>query len=72
MNLPLLTTSNKFNDYCVLLQSLLNVRHWACGSCDGFFGPKTEGAVNKAREFFGMERNGKCDKPLWAKLLEMR
>lgn len=72
MNLPLLTTSNKFNDYCVLLQSLLNVRHWACGSCDGFFGPKTEGAVNKAREFFGMERNGKCDKSLWAKLLETR
>ena len=71
MKLPLLTVSNRFDDYCVLLQALLNVHHWACGGCDGFFGPKTEGAVNKAREFYGMDRTGKCDKDLWAHLLKV-
>lgn len=65
-----LTRSNAYSDNVVVLQALLNAHHWACGSADGFYGPKTEAAVNKARQFYGMEATGKCDSALWGKLLE--
>lgn len=65
-----LTKSNAYSDNVVVLQALLNAHHWACGSVDGFYGPKTEAAVNKARQFYGMEATGKCDSALWGKLLE--
>ena len=66
-----LTRSNAYSDNVVVLQALLNAHHWACGSADGFYGPKTEAAVNKARQFYGMEATGKCDAALWGKLLKV-
>lgn len=66
---PLLSYSNKYSSDCVVLQAILNKRKWPCGEVDGFFGPKTEAAVNRARSYFGMDQNGKCDRPLWMKLL---
>lgn len=65
----LLTRSNKYSSDCVILQGLLNRRKWSCGEVDGFFGPKTEAATNKARVWFGLEPNGKCDIELWKKLV---
>ena len=67
---PTLNKSNAYNDSVVVLQSLLNVRHFPCGSADGFYGVKTEAAVNKARQFYGFTANGRCDKDLWDKLLK--
>ena len=59
------------NDYfaavCVL-QGLLNCRNWDSGKVDGYFGPKTEAAVNKARRFYGMDATSTCDAELWEKL----
>lgn len=69
LHLTTLSYSNSYNTSVVLLQAILNLRHWPCGTVDGFFGPKTQSAVNRAREYFGMEQNGKCDMKLWAKLL---
>lgn len=66
---PFLSYSNKYSSDCVILQAILNKRKWPCGEVDGFFGPKTEAAVNRARSYFGMDQNGKCDRPLWMKLL---
>ena len=67
---PTLNKSNAYSDSVVVLQSLLNVRHFPCGSADGFFGVKTEAAVNKAKQFYGFTANGRCDKDLWDKLLK--
>ena len=68
-NPPLLR--NAPNDYyaavCVL-QGLLNCRNWDSGKVDGYFGPKTEAAVNRARRYFGMDATSTCDKELWEKL----
>lgn len=68
---PTLTQSNAYNSSCVVLQALLNVYSFACGSADGFYGAKTAAAVNKARSFYGLESNNKCDLPLWKKLMEI-
>lgn len=72
--LPLLTMSNAYNSYCVLLQALLNARHFACGSADGFFGAKTQAAVHRFQEWaFPDDKSqwdGICGKKTWAKLLE--
>ena len=70
LTLPLLTPSNAYSSYCVLLQAVLNCRHFACGSADGFYGAKTQAAVTKAQRYFGIEVDGKCGKETWAKLLE--
>lgn len=59
----------KYNKNTVVLQSLLNARGFNCGNVDGYFGPKTEVAVNHARRYYGMERTGECDYQLWIKLL---
>ena len=71
LELPLLKMSNKYMPYCVLLQALLNCREFACGSADGFYGPKTQAAVNKAQQFYGLEVDGICGPETWAKLLEV-
>lgn len=68
---PTLNKSNAYSDNVVVLQSLLNVRHFPCGSADGFFGVKTEAAVNKARQYYGFTANGRCDRDLWDKLLKV-
>lgn len=52
---------------CVL-QGLLNCRNWNSGKVDGYFGVKTQAAVNRAKSYFGLEADGICDKELWEKL----
>lgn len=69
---PVLHTSNAYSTDCVVLQALLNVHHWACGSCDGFYGPKTTAAVNKAKAYYGMKQDGTCDSELWDYLLRRK
>lgn len=66
---PTLNESNAYSSSCVVLQGLLNVRHFPCGEVDGFFGDKTKKAVIAAKEFYGLKVNGVCDKYLWIKLL---
>lgn len=63
--------SNAYSDLVVLLQSLLNNRHFPCGSCDGFFGPKTQAAVNSAQRHFGLPVDGICGQQTWKKLMEV-
>lgn len=53
----------------IFLQADLNLRGFDCGAADGIFGAKTQAAVNRARQFFGMEATGECDDELWTKLL---
>lgn len=53
-----------------LMQSALNVRNFDSGKADGYFGPKTQAAVNRAKSFYKLEVDGICDKALWDKLLE--
>lgn len=59
----------KYNKSVVVLQSLLNVRGFPCGNVDGYFGAKTEVAVNHAKRYYDLPRNGECDYALWVKLL---
>ena len=51
-----------------LLQCHLNVRNFNSGKADGYFGPITQAAVNRAKTYYGLEADGICDKPLWGKL----
>jgi len=64
-----LKRSSKYSIHNVVMQALLTARGFNCGSVDGYFGPLTEVAVNHARRYYGMERNGECDYALWVKLL---
>lgn len=64
-----LEKSNKYSVDNVIMQGLLTARGFNCGQIDGYFGTLTEIGVNHARRYYGMERNGKCDYPLWIKLL---
>lgn len=54
---------------CVL-QGLLNCHNWDSGRVDGYFGPKTQAAVNKARSFYNLPANECCDKALWDALMK--
>lgn len=65
-----LQQSNAYSSDCVVLQALLNAHHFACGSADGFFGAKTQAAVNRAQQYYGLTVDGICGKKTWAKLLE--
>lgn len=56
-----------FDAACVL-QGILRCRNWDCGKVDGYFGAKTQAAVNRARRFFGMDADGICDAELWKRL----
>lgn len=51
-----------------VLQGLLNCHNFDSGKIDGYFGPKTEIAVNKARRFYGLAATSTCDIELWKKL----
>ncbi len=64
--------SNAYSDIVVLLQSLLNNRHFPCGSCDGFFGAKTQAAVNSAQRHFGLPVDGICGQQTWSKLIDVK
>lgn len=65
-----LTMSNAYKADCVVLQALLNAHHFPCGSADGFFGAKTQAAVYKAQEYYGITKDGVCGNQTWSKLLE--
>ena len=68
-NPPLLKYApDDYFDAVCTLQSSLNCRNWNSGKVDGYFGPKTEVAVNKAKRFYGLDANGICDSELWTKL----
>ena len=69
-NPRLLTPSNAYSSDCVVLQALLNAHHFACGSADGFFGAKTQAAVNRAQQYYGLTVDGRCGPQTWGKLLE--
>ena len=58
-----------YSAVCVL-QGLLNCHNWDSGRVDGYFGVKTQSAVNRAKTYFGLEADGICDKALWDKLME--
>ena len=51
-----------------LLQASLNVHNFDSGKADGYFGPKTVAAVNRAKRYYVLECDGKCDAALWEKL----
>lgn len=66
-----LFTSNAYKDDCVVLQALLNAHKFPCGSADGFYGPKTQAAVNAAQKYYGLPVDGTCGPQTWAKLLKV-
>ncbi len=51
-----------------VMQGLLNCHNFDSGKIDGYFGPKTEVAVNKACRFYGLPATSTCTKELWEKL----
>lgn len=53
---------------CETLQSLLNSHNFDSGKADGYFGSKTQAAVNRAKKFYGLPVDGICDEALWKKL----
>lgn len=57
-----------YYEACKLMQTALNVRNFDSGKADGYFGPKTQVAVNRARAFYGLVSNNVCDADLWGKL----
>lgn len=57
-----------YYEACTLLQAALNVRNFKSGKADGYFGAKTQAAVNRAKACYGLESDGICDKELWDKL----
>ena len=67
---PVLRQSNQFKPDVVVLQSLLNVKNFPCGTADGEFGPKTAAAVARAQHYYGLEADCICGPKTWAKLLE--
>lgn len=58
---------NYFAAVCVL-QGLLNCHNFDSGKIDGYYGPKTVAAVNKACRFYGLDATGDCRKDLWKAL----
>ena len=69
---PFLSRTVTKSKDCFVLQALLVVRGFDCGSAgvDGYFGKDTQAAVNAARKFYGMDEDGTCDSELWSRLLK--
>lgn len=67
----LLRMSNSYSGDCVVLQAILNARHFACGSADGFYGAKTQAAVNRFQAWAKLDVDGICGPKTWSKLLEV-
>ena len=63
-----LSMSNAYKADCVVLQALLNAHHFPCGSADGFYGAKTQAAVNAAQKYFKLTVDGICGPMTWQKL----
>ena len=69
---PTLGLSSAYSGSCVVLQALLNVRHFPCGEADGFFGAKTQAAVTAAQQYYKLKVDGVVGKETWAKLLNIK
>ena len=66
---PLLKVDpDHYFEACKAAQALLNCHNFDSGKADGYFGPKTEAAVNKARRFYGGTATSMIDDWLWKKL----
>lgn len=59
---------DNYFEACKAAQALLNCHNFDSGKADGYFGPKTEAAVNKARRYYGGEATSEIDAWLWDKL----
>ena len=57
-----------YYEACKAAQALLNCYHFDCGKADGYFGVKTQAAVNKAIRFYGIEQKEVIGTELWEKL----
>ena len=49
---------NNYYEAAKLGQSLLNVHNFDSGKADGYYGAKTEAAVNRARRYYGIAEEG--------------
>ena len=58
---------NNYYEAAKLGQSLLNVHNFDSGKADGYYGAKTEAAVNRARRFYNIAEEG-FSIPLWKAL----
>ena len=66
---PLLKVDpDHYFEACKAAQALLNCHNFDSGKADGYFGPKTEAAVNKARRFYGGTATSMIDGWLWKQL----
>lgn len=66
---PTLKANNSYFDAVAVLQGLLKCHNFDAGKIDGYFGPKTTAAVNKARRYYNLpDATGVCDTDLWKKL----
>lgn len=68
----LLRAGNSYSADCVVLQALLNVKHFPCGAADGFYGAKTAAAVGRAQRYYGLEIDNICGPATWGRLLETK
>lgn len=68
---PTLRQSDQFKPDCVVLQAILNVKGFPCGTADGYYGPRTATAVSRAQHYYGLEADCVCGPKTWAKLLEV-
>ena len=69
---PFLSSTVTKSKDCFVLQALLVVHGFDCGSAcvDGYFGKDTQAAVNAAKTFYGLDADGTCDSELWNRLLK--
>ena len=70
-NPPLLRQSDTYKPDVVVLQAILNVKGFPCGTADGYYGPKTATAVSRAQHYYGLEVDCVCGPKTWAKLLSI-
>lgn len=70
LRLKMLSYNNIFSNDTILLQSLLTIRNFPCGTIDGYFGQKTKSAVLEAQSFFKIVQDGIVGNETWGKLLE--
>lgn len=69
---PLLRQSDTYKPDVVVLQAILNVRGFSCGTADGYYGPKTATAVSRAQHYYGLEADCICGEKTWGKLLDFK
>ena len=53
---------NNYYESVKLLQAELNVHNFDSGKADGYYGAKTQVAVNKAKRFYGLDADGICNR----------